>query len=132
MALVPATLGSPERIPLPAMCGSRAEPTGKLPASLRSRPGDAPGALDLNKLFVEPRHIRGGVGRALPAHVMGRSPPIGLRDAAGDVVRTRDDRRRHRGIPRSQYLCMGGTDRSLTGLEARGEHFEPAHAALAG
>ena len=28
MALVPATLGSPERIPLPAMCGSRAEPTG--------------------------------------------------------------------------------------------------------
>jgi hypothetical protein len=28
-------------------------------------PGDAPGTLDLNKLFIEPRHIRGGVGRAL-------------------------------------------------------------------
>ena len=28
-------------------------------------PGDAPGALDLNKLFIEPRHIRSGVGRAL-------------------------------------------------------------------
>jgi len=33
-------------------------------------PGDAPGALDLNKLFVEPRHIRGGVGRALLAHAV--------------------------------------------------------------
>jgi hypothetical protein len=28
-------------------------------------PGDEPDALDMNKLFVEPRHIRGGVGRAL-------------------------------------------------------------------
>jgi hypothetical protein len=42
-------------------------PTAKLPVSSRSRPGDAPGTLDLNKLFVEPRHIRGGVGRALLA-----------------------------------------------------------------
>jgi hypothetical protein len=38
---------------------------------------------------------------------MGRSPPIGLRDAAGDVVRARDDRRRHRGIPRSQIPLHG-------------------------
>ena len=35
-------------------------------------PGDAPGALDLNKLFVEPRHIRGGGGRALLAHAVPR------------------------------------------------------------
>ena len=28
-------------------------------------PGEQPGTLDLGKLFVEPRHIRGGVGRAL-------------------------------------------------------------------
>ena len=33
-------------------------------------PGDAPGTLDLNKLFIEPRHIRGGVGRALLAHAV--------------------------------------------------------------
>src|ERR1700726_2119839 len=33
-------------------------------------PGDAPGALDLNKLFIEPRHIRSGVGRALLAHAI--------------------------------------------------------------
>jgi GNAT superfamily N-acetyltransferase len=33
-------------------------------------PGDAPGTLDLNKLFVEPRHIRGGIGRALLAHAV--------------------------------------------------------------
>src|SRR6202045_2353306 len=32
--------------------------------------GDAPGALDLNKLFIEPRHIRSGVGRALLAHAI--------------------------------------------------------------
>jgi GNAT superfamily N-acetyltransferase len=30
----------------------------------------APGTLDLNKLFVEPRRIRGGVGRALLAHAV--------------------------------------------------------------
>ena len=33
-------------------------------------PGDEAGALDLNKLFVEPRHIRGGIGRALLAHAV--------------------------------------------------------------
>ena len=37
----------------------------------------APGTLDLNKLFVEPRHIRGGVGRALPAHAVGEARPSG-------------------------------------------------------
>ena len=30
-------------------------------------PGDAPGTLDLNKLFIEPLHIRGSVGHALLA-----------------------------------------------------------------
>ena len=51
------------------MCGSRPGPTGRLPASALA-PGDAPGALDLNKLFIEPRHIRSGVGRALLAHAI--------------------------------------------------------------
>jgi GNAT superfamily N-acetyltransferase len=40
-----------------------------LPASSRA-PGDAPGTLDLNKLFIEPRHIRRGLGRALLAHAV--------------------------------------------------------------
>jgi GNAT superfamily N-acetyltransferase len=33
-------------------------------------PGEQPDTLDLDKLFVEPRHIRGGFGRALLAHAM--------------------------------------------------------------
>ena len=40
-------------------------------------PGDEPGALDLNKLFVEPRHVRSGVGRALPAHAVVEARPSG-------------------------------------------------------
>lgn len=31
-------------------------------------PGEQPGTLDLDKLFVEPRHIRAGFGRALLDH----------------------------------------------------------------
>jgi hypothetical protein len=39
-------------------------------------PANAPGALDLNKLFVEPRHIRGGVGRCGSAEApVGRCAP---------------------------------------------------------
>lgn len=38
MALILAALGSPERTSLAAMCGSRPGPTGRLPASSRSRP----------------------------------------------------------------------------------------------
>ena len=33
---------------------------------------DEPGALDLNKLFIEPRRIRGGIGRALLAHAIAK------------------------------------------------------------
>jgi hypothetical protein len=35
-------------------------------------PGDAPGTLDLNKLFIEPLHIRGRIGHALLAHPVAR------------------------------------------------------------
>ena len=38
---------------------------GQIAGVVALAPGDAPGALDLNKLFIEPRHIRSGVGRAL-------------------------------------------------------------------
>jgi GNAT superfamily N-acetyltransferase len=57
--------------------GRDREPTGKLPAGLALAPGDGPGALDLNKLFVEPRHVRSGVGRALPAHAVAEARPSG-------------------------------------------------------
>jgi GNAT superfamily N-acetyltransferase len=43
---------------------------GQIAGVVALAPGDAPGALDLNKLFVEPRHIRGGVGRALLVHAV--------------------------------------------------------------
>jgi GNAT superfamily N-acetyltransferase len=33
-------------------------------------PGDAPGTLDLSRLFIEPRHTRSGVGGALLAHAV--------------------------------------------------------------
>jgi GNAT superfamily N-acetyltransferase len=47
------------------------------PGVLALAPGDEPGALDLNKLFVEPRHVRSGVGRALPAHAVAEARPSG-------------------------------------------------------
>ena len=52
------------------MCGSRPGPTGQIAGVVALAAGDAPGALDLNKLFIEPRHIRSGVGRALLAHAI--------------------------------------------------------------
>ena len=59
------------------MCGS---PTGvgrEIAGVVALAPGDEPGALDLNKLFVEPRHVRGGVGRALPANAVAEARPSG-------------------------------------------------------
>ena len=52
------------------MCGSRPGADGQIAGVVALAPGDAPGALDLNKLFIEPRHIRSGVGRALLAHAI--------------------------------------------------------------
>src|ERR1700686_5882814 len=43
---------------------------GQIAGVVALAPGDAPGALDLNKLFIELRHIRSGVGRALLAHAI--------------------------------------------------------------
>ena len=45
--------------------GKREPADGQIAGVVALAPGDAPGTLDLNKLFIEPRHIRGGVGRAL-------------------------------------------------------------------
>ena len=52
------------------MCGSRPGSTGRSAGVVALAPGDAPNTLNLNKLFVEPRHIRSGVGRALLAHAV--------------------------------------------------------------
>src|ERR1700730_15675676 len=43
---------------------------GQIAGVVALAPGDAPGALDLEQLFIEPRHIRSGVGRALLAHAI--------------------------------------------------------------
>src|SRR5690242_17742127 len=43
---------------------------GEIAGVVALAPGDAPDTLNLNKLFVEPRHIRSGVGRALLAHAV--------------------------------------------------------------
>ena len=43
---------------------------GQIAGVVALAPGDAPGTLDLNKLFIEPRHIRDGAGRALLAHAV--------------------------------------------------------------
>jgi GNAT superfamily N-acetyltransferase len=43
---------------------------GQIAGSSRSRPAMRQVALDLNKLFIEPRHIRSDVGRALLAHAI--------------------------------------------------------------
>jgi hypothetical protein len=50
---------------------------GQIVGVLALAPGDEPGALDLNKLFVEPRHIRSGVGRVLLAHAVAEARPRG-------------------------------------------------------
>ena len=52
------------------MCGSATGADRQIAGVVALAPGDAPGALDLNKLFIEPRHIRSGVGRALLAHAI--------------------------------------------------------------
>ncbi len=44
---------------------------GQVAGVVALAPGDGPGTLDLNKLFIDPRHIRGGVGRALLVHAIG-------------------------------------------------------------
>ena len=46
--------------------GKREPADGQIAGVVALAPGDAPGTLDLNKLFIEPRHIRGGVGRRGP------------------------------------------------------------------
>jgi GNAT superfamily N-acetyltransferase len=52
---------------------------GQIPGVVALAPCDAPGALDLNKLFIEPRHIRSGVGRALLAHAIAEARRRGAR-----------------------------------------------------
>ena len=42
-------------------------------------PGKEPDALDLDKLFVEPRHIRAGFGRILLRHAIGEARKRGAR-----------------------------------------------------
>ena len=63
MALMLAALGVDRRGHRCRRCVGRDR--GRRAGVVALAPDDAPGALDLNKLFIEPRHIRSGVGRAL-------------------------------------------------------------------
>jgi len=70
MALMPAAL---EVVPEHVAAGDVWIATGvdgEIAGVVALAPGDAPDTLNLNKLFVEPRHIRSGVGRALLAHAV--------------------------------------------------------------
>jgi hypothetical protein len=72
MALMPAALGVAREDITAGDVWVATGADGQIAGVVALAPGDAPGALDLNKLFVEPRHIRGGVGRALLAHAAAR------------------------------------------------------------
>jgi GNAT superfamily N-acetyltransferase len=70
MALMPAALGVAGEAIATGDVWVAAEADGQIAGVVALAPGDEPGTLDLNKLFIEPRHIRGGVGRALLAHAI--------------------------------------------------------------
>ena len=59
------------------MCWIATGVDGEIAGLVALAPGDAPDTLNLNKLFVEPRHIRSGVGRALLAHAVAEARPRG-------------------------------------------------------
>jgi GNAT superfamily N-acetyltransferase len=70
MALMPAALGvAGEDIAAGDVWVATAA-DGQIAGVVALAPGDGPGTLDLNKLFIEPCHIRSGVGRALLAHAI--------------------------------------------------------------
>jgi GNAT superfamily N-acetyltransferase len=70
MALMPAALGVAGEDIAAGDVWVATGADGQIAGVVALAPGDAPGALDLNKLFIEPRHIRSGVGRALLAHAI--------------------------------------------------------------
>ena len=52
---------------------------GEIAGTVALAPGDEPGTLDLNKLFVAPSRLRTGVGRALLAHALAEARRRGAR-----------------------------------------------------
>jgi N-acetylglutamate synthase-like GNAT family acetyltransferase len=70
MALMPAALRvTPEEIATGDVWIATGT-DGQIAGVVALAPGDPPGTMDLNKLFIEPRHMRGGAGRALLAHAV--------------------------------------------------------------
>ena len=55
------------------------DPNGEVAGIVALGPGERPDTLDLDKLFVEPRWIRSGVGRALIAHAVAEARRRGAR-----------------------------------------------------
>ena len=94
-------------------------------------PGDAPGTLDLNKLFIEPLHLRGSVGHALLAHAVARRGAAALRRsgksrrASGSppdkmkLVFLRHPARRARIVPDNRFTWIEITAKSRGSLISR-------------
>ena len=96
MALMPAALAvAPEDIAAGDVWVATGA-DGQIAGVVALAPGDTPGTLELNKLFIEPRHIRGGVGHALLAHAVAEAQQRGAKrltiladpNAAGFYERT--------------------------------------------
>jgi GNAT superfamily N-acetyltransferase len=79
MALMPAALAvAPEDIAAGDVWVATGA-DGQIAGVVALAPGDTPGTLELNKLFIEPRHIRGGVGHALLAHAVAEAQQRGAK-----------------------------------------------------
>jgi GNAT superfamily N-acetyltransferase len=89
MALMPAALGVAGEDITAGDVWVATGADGQIAGVLALAPSDEPGALDLNKLFVEPRHIRSGVGRALLAHAVAEAHQRGAERSHGDPRGTR-------------------------------------------
>ena len=79
MALMPAALAvAPEDIAAGDVWVATGA-DGQIAGVVALAPGNTPGTLELNKLFIEPRHIHGGVGHALLAHAVAEAQQRGAK-----------------------------------------------------
>jgi GNAT superfamily N-acetyltransferase len=113
MALMPAALAvaSEDIAAGDVWIATRAD--GQIAGVVALAPGRAPGTLDLSKLFIDPRHIRGGVGRALLAHTLAETRRRGAErltiladpNAAGSTSATARCRSARRPRTRCPAVC---------------------------
>jgi hypothetical protein len=107
---------------------------GQLVGIVALASGEAPGTLDLDKLFIEPRHIRAGVGRGLLAHAIGEAWGRGAKrltiladpNAAGSTSATAlCGSERHPRMRCPAASCRSMCSGSIPGDDRHGEMGEP-------